>query len=465
MRPRAEPQRLGLFLLLLLLTFFLALQETGCSSLEYLRVSLVMEKEEDGSLFGNNSPSPAPQPQPLLPFLGPSPLTPLTPFTNSTIPKLSGFCTLNFVALESMMSESAIDCISAFAPYLANVVCCPQLQSTLAILIGQSSKDTSMLALNGTQAKYCLSDFEQILVGQGANNTVGQICSVRPSNLTQGSCPISDVNEFESVVETSTLLSSCENVDPVNECCSETCENAILEAARKLALKSYGPTPSMESSHSFVDHSTRISDCKHIVHRWLASKLDPSQAKEVLRGLSNCKINKACPLIFPDMKHITKGCRDGIKNKTSCCRAMKSYVDHLQSQSFVTNLQALNCATSLGNKLQKANITENLYNLCHISLKDFSLQVGPLATGCLLSSLPSDVTFDRITGVSFLCDLNDNIPAPWPSSQLAASSCNKTVKIPALPAAANGVNGVYDEKMVFFNLVIAAGIVLLIVFR
>nr|XP_027088031.1 uncharacterized GPI-anchored protein At1g61900-like [Coffea arabica] len=64
-------------------------------------------------------------------------------------------------------------------------------------------------------------------------------------------------------------------------------------------------------------------------------------------------------------------------------------------------------------------------------------------SGCLLPSLPSDAVFDSATGLSFLCDLNDNIPAPWPApSQLPASSCNKTVKIPALPAAASGQSSI-----------------------
>ena len=45
--------------------------------------------------------------------------------------------------------------------------------------------------------------------------------------------------------------------------------------------------------------------------------------------------------------------------------------------------------------------------------------------GCLLPSMPSDATFDT-SGISFLCDLNDNIPAPWPNtSQMSASSCKK----------------------------------------
>jgi alanine-alpha-ketoisovalerate/valine-pyruvate aminotransferase len=81
-----------------------------------------------------------------------------------------------------------------------------------------------------------------------------------------------------------------------------------------------------------------------------------------------------CPLVFPDMRHVAKGCGNEISNETECCRAMESYVSHLQKQSLITNLQALDCATTLGMKLQRSNITKDVYSLCHITLKDFSLQ-------------------------------------------------------------------------------------------
>jgi hypothetical protein len=42
-------------------------------------------------------------------------------------------------------------------------------------------------------------------------------------------------------------------------------------------------------------------------------------------------------------------------------------------------------------------------------------------SGCLLRSLPTDVVFDNHTGVSFICDLSDNIDAPWPSSSSLSS--------------------------------------------
>ncbi|KAL5578851.1 hypothetical protein UlMin_011293 [Ulmus minor] len=410
--------------------------ESCCSPLDDNNNQEVRIQRKD-AMLPEISPSGAPQP--FLPLLAPSPLA---PFTNMSVPKLSGLCSLNFTAAESLMSTTSIDCWSVFAPLLANVICCPQLEATLAILIGQSSKVTNLLALNGTVAKHCLSDIEQILVGHGANDSLKQICSIHSSNLTEGSCPVKDVSEFESAVDTSKLLGACEKIDPVKECCDQTCQNAISEAATQISLKA-SEILSMGSGHVLPQHSAKVNDCKSIVLRWLASKLSPSRAKGVLRGLSNCNVNKVCPLVFPDMKRVTEGCGNEISNRTACCTVVESYVSHLQKQSFITNLQAFDCATSLGKKLRKSNITADIYTLCHISLKDFSLQVGNQEVGCLLPSLPSDATFDS-SGISFLCDLNDNIPALWPSStQVSPSSCNKTIKIPALPAATSAQSGVY----------------------
>ncbi|TKY72151.1 GPI-anchored protein [Spatholobus suberectus] len=401
-----------------------------------------------GAMFPKLSPPGAPQP--FLP-LAPSPLA---PFTNTSIPKLSGLCTLNFTTAKSLISVTAIDCWEVFAPFLANVICCPQLEATLTILIGQSSKYTNVLALNGTDAKHCLADVEQILMGQGATNNLKKICSIHSLNLTEASCPVKNVNDFYDMVDTTKLLTACGKIDPVKECCYQICQNAILEAATTIASKG-SDILAIDAPHVQPEHSIQVNDCRNIVLRWVASKLEPSQAKKVLRGLSNCNVNKVCPLVFPDTKQVANGCGDGISNKTACCNAMESYVSHLQKQSFITNLQALDCAETLAMKLKRSNITADVYGLCHISLKDFSLQVGNQEAGCLLPSLPSDATFDRISGISFLCDLNDNIPAPWPStSQLASSSCNKSINIPALPAAASSSQScLYSHDILFFGLV------------
>ncbi|KAG4390461.1 hypothetical protein GLYMA_06G305300v4 [Glycine max] len=187
-----------------------------------------------------------------------------------------------------------------------------------------------------------------------------------------------------------------------------------------------------DGNHSLPGPTARINDCKNIVLRWLASKLDPSTANSVFRGLSNCnlkEVNSVCPLVFPNVTSVVKECGNLINNQTACCKAIKSYVSYLQEQSFLTNLQALKCATSLGKKLQEANVSKNVYYLCRISLKDFSLQVGLQV-------------FDGTSGIGFICDLNDNIVAPWPTTSYSLpSSCNRTTKLPSLPTATSSQNG------------------------
>lgn len=207
---------------------------------------------------------------------------------------VAGLCALNFTAAKSLMHMTSVDCYSFFAPYLANVICCPQLEATLTILVGQSSKSTNLLALNLTNAEHCLSDIKQILAGQGAASNLNEICSVRPLNLTEASCPVKDVLEFENTVDSSKLLRACGRIDPVKECCDAVCQSAILESATKIALKA---SDVLAQQLMVTDHSSRIDDCKNIVVRWLASKLDPLQAKDILRGLSNCDINK-CEFLF-----------------------------------------------------------------------------------------------------------------------------------------------------------------------
>ncbi|KAM6572664.1 hypothetical protein CsatA_016744 [Cannabis sativa] len=390
------------------------------------------------------SPAPSENPQPFLPVLGPSPMMPLTPLANGNAPPLSGLCKLNFSAVDTLLSITATDCWTSFAPYLANVVCCPQFDATLVNLIGQSSKDTGMLALNLTHSKHCLSDVQKILTSRGANVKLQKICSIRAVNLTEASCPVISTDSFESIVDSSRLLLACRKIDHVSECCEQVCQNAISDAAQKIALN--GMSSLSEAAISTAQLS-QIDDCKNIVLRWLASKLDPPSANTVLRGLTNCKINKACPLVFPNITHVVEECGEVIRNQTACCKAMGIYVSKLQQQSFITNVQALNCAAFLGMKLQKANVSKNIYNLCHINIKAFSLQVGSQEYGCLLPSLPSDATYDKTTGVSFVCDLNDNIAAPWPSlSSKYVSFCNRTTKLPAVPKATSAQKGVYNQK-------------------
>ncbi|KAI4334097.1 hypothetical protein L6164_018829 [Bauhinia variegata] len=355
---RCLPLPITLFLLL-------GIYKSQCYPLGGTKYSI-----SDAKTVDELSPNTAPtiQPQPFLPLLTPSPLSPIR---NYSVHKLSGLCSLNFSAAEDIMSRTATDCWASFAPYLANVVCCPQFDAMMVTLIGESSKYSGLLALNATHASHCLSDVQKILVSQGANEDLKNICSVHPANLTEASCPIVAVDELESIIDTTRLLTACRKIDPINECCDQVCQNAIDFAARKIALNDMS---NLDKDLSLPEQTAKINDCKNIVLRWLASKLDPVSAITVFRGLSNCNLNKVCPLVFPNMPNDVKECGNVIRNQTTCCKVIRSYVSYLQDQSFLTNLQALKCAASLGMKLQKANVSNNVYDLCRISLKDFSVQ-------------------------------------------------------------------------------------------
>lgn len=432
---------------------FLSFQEIFCI-LDYVSANTLLQKHDIASnTEEENTPMPYippnGSPQPFLPLLAPSPLA---PFMNSTTPKLSGQCDLNFSAINDLMKTTAVDCLTSFAPLLANVICCPQLQATLAVLLGQSSKQTGMLALDSTHANYCLSDIQQILGSQGASFELQKICSIHPSNLNEGSCPVSDVNGVESAIDSSKLLAACKKVDPVNECCSKVCQNAILDAAENIAMRD-GALTRMGKTNNLTNKASRVDDCRSIVLRWLSSRLDTLSATQVLRRVSNCNVNGVCPLTFPDTKTVTIECGNEIKNHTACCHAMNKYVTHLQKQSFITNLQAVDCASKLALQLQNANVSTDIYRLCQITLKDFSLQVGSQESGCLLPSLPSDATLDPSTGISFTCDLNDNIAAPWPSAfKSPSTSCNKSTNYPELPAATSSQIGKDGSQILKFHL-------------
>lgn len=170
-------------------------------------------------------------------------------------------------------------------------MCCPQVDSSLAILIGQSSIHTRKLALNDTEARHCVSDFQQIMDSKGASESLLEICSVHPSNLTKLSCPVTDVNEIEEKIDSSALLVACEIIDPANECCNQVCQNAISDAAEELAVTNHTRT-GLGSTSVVSEQASLVNYCKDIVLRWLASKLDPASANRVLRVLTSCKINK-----------------------------------------------------------------------------------------------------------------------------------------------------------------------------
>ena len=140
-------------------------------------------------------------------------------------------------------------------------------------------------------ANDCFSDIVSILASRGANSTIPKICSVKSSNLTGGSCPITDVSAFEKTVNTSKLLEACSIVDPLKECCRPVCRPAIMDAAVQISV-----TQSVMSDNKNIIgeavHVDVLNDCKGVVFSWLSRKLSSDAANAAFRILSACKVNK-----------------------------------------------------------------------------------------------------------------------------------------------------------------------------
>uniref|UniRef100_A0A0E0BD38 Uncharacterized protein n=1 Tax=Oryza glumipatula TaxID=40148 RepID=A0A0E0BD38_9ORYZ len=288
-------------------------------------------------------------------------------------PVLTGKCHVNFSALSYMMDKTASDCSIPLAPLVADVICCPQVNSLMNIFQATYGAGNNTLVLNQASANACFSDVMSILASKGANTNIPELCTLRPSNLTDASCPVKDISTFEKIVNVSKLLDACSDVDPLKECCRPVCQPAIVEAA--VHISSGGANMFGSSSISGSDAGINVvSDCKGVVHSWLSMKLSSEESNTAFRVLSGCKVNKVCPLEFDDPSSVVKACGKASSSTPSCCGALHSYIATRQKQIFVTNLQAINCATMFGSMLQKAGVSNDIYELCDIDLKDFSLQ-------------------------------------------------------------------------------------------
>jgi hypothetical protein len=113
-----------------------------------------------------------------------------------------------------------------------------------------------------------------------------KICSFHLEHLTEFSCSVTNVDEFECTVESSRLMVACGRIDPVNECCDQVCQNAILDAARKIALNGMS---NMDGFPVSPEHSTRIDDCKNIVCR-LCVSIATAELPHQLASLELCCI-------------------------------------------------------------------------------------------------------------------------------------------------------------------------------
>ena len=82
----------------------------------------------------------------------------------------------------------------------------------------------------------------------------------------------------------------------------------------------------------------------------------------------------ACPLNFTQPLEVIKACRNLAAPNPSCCSSLNTYIAGIQNQMLITNKQAIICATVLGSKLRQGGVMTNVYELCDIDLKDFSIQ-------------------------------------------------------------------------------------------
>lgn len=81
-----------------------------------------------------------------------------------------------------------------------------------------------------------------------------------------------------------------------------------------------------------------------------------------------------CPLEFKQPLEVVNACRNLAAPSPSCCSSLNAYISGIQKQMLITNRQAIICAAAFGFMLQKAGVMTNVYELCDVDLKDFSLQ-------------------------------------------------------------------------------------------
>ncbi|KAJ7947465.1 GPI-anchored protein, partial [Quillaja saponaria] len=339
------------------------------------------------------------------------PLPPMYPtFPTTYDPILTGKCPVNFSAISNILDQTASDCSQPLAALVGNVICCPQFSSLIHIFQGFYSINSNKLALQNSVANDCFSDIISIVSSRGANSSISALCTIKSSNLTGGSCPVKDVSTFEKIVNTSNLLEACSTIDPLKECCRPICQPAIMDATVQISGKlTVNDDKKLAGQVNYINY---LNDCKGVVYSYLSRKLSSEAANTAFRILSACKVNKVCPLHFEDPSAVIGACRNVAAPSPSCCGSLNNYIAGIQKQMLITNKQAIICATLFGSMLRKGGIMTNIYELCDVDLKDFSIRAYG-QQGCLLRSLPADVIFDNSTGFfSFTCDLSDNIASP-----------------------------------------------------
>lgn len=93
-----------------------------------------------------------------------------------------------------------------------------------------------------------------------------------------------------------------------------------------------------------------------------------------MSGSPMSKLFAVCPLQFKQPSEVITACRNVAAPSPSCCISLNAYIAGIQKQMLITNKQAIICATVFGSMLRKGGVMTNIYELCDVDLKDFSLQ-------------------------------------------------------------------------------------------
>ncbi|CAN4076917.1 unnamed protein product [Withania somnifera] len=279
----------------------------------------------------------------------PPAVIPHYPFPRKSLPPI---CPVNFSVISSITEKTASDCIWSLSTVVGNVICCLQFNSLLHIFQGFYSNRSATLVLESAVADDCFRDIINILASKGTHSSISGLCSVKSSNLTDGS------------LNTSKLLESSSTVDSLKECCRPICQPAISEAALQISgIKMTLGGNNIVGVPSEIDS---LNDCKGVVYSWIARKLRFDDASSAFRLLSSCKINKVCPLEFKQPLEVINACRNLAAPNHSCSSSLNAYIAGIQKQMLITNRQTIICAAAFGFMLQEPGVMNNVYELCDL---------------------------------------------------------------------------------------------------
>lgn len=81
-----------------------------------------------------------------------------------------------------------------------------------------------------------------------------------------------------------------------------------------------------------------------------------------------------CPLTFKEPSDVIAVCKNVAAPSPTCCSSLNTYIAETQQKILITNKQAIICATQFGSMLRVGGVMTNVYELCDVDLKDFSIQ-------------------------------------------------------------------------------------------